>query len=186
MPMAAAMMIASPIGGALTGKVKAKYVIFASTIVAALGIFLFSFLDPRSGPLAIIIPLCIMAFGMGFGMAQRTNIVASVVKPSEIGIASSILALVRNIAGAFGIALFSTILNSRIEHNILKINSYSQLFSNKLVDMQQYTSLIILKAQINAYDYIFIVSSIIVAIGSFAILSLKVKNENAKAVVHME
>lgn len=186
MPMAAAMMIASPIGGALTGKIKAKYVIFASTIVAALGIFLFSFLDPRSGPLAIIIPLCIMAFGMGFGMAQRTNIVASVVKPSEIGIASSILALVRNIAGAFGIALFSTILNSRIEHNILKINSYSQLFSNKLVDMQQYTSLIILKAQINAYDYIFIVSSIIVAIGSFAILWLKVKKENTNAVVHVE
>lgn len=186
MPMAAAMMIASPIGGALTGKVKAKYVIFASTIVAALGIFLFSFLDPRSGPLAIIIPLCIMAFGMGFGMAQRTNIVASVVKPSEIGIASSILALVRNIAGAFGIALFSTILNSRIEHNILKINNYSQLFSDKLVDMQQYTTLIILKAQINAYDYIFIVSSIIVAVGSFAILWLKVKKEDTKVVVHVE
>src|ERR1035437_7716212 len=40
MPMAAAMMLASPLGGMLTGKVKAKYIIFASTIVAALGIFL--------------------------------------------------------------------------------------------------------------------------------------------------
>jgi DHA2 family multidrug resistance protein len=186
MPMAAAMMLASPLGGALTGKVQARYVIFASTIVAALGIFLFSFLDPRSGPLAIIIPLCIMAFGMGFGMAQRTNIVASVVKPSEIGIASSILALVRNIAGAFGIALFSTILKSRIESNVLHINNYSHLFSDKLIDMQKYTSLIILKAQINAYDYVFIVSSLVVAIGSFAILTLKIKKGNLNIKVHVE
>ena len=186
MPMAFMMMLASPIGGALTGRVQSRYVIFASTLVTAIGLYLFSFLDPRSGPLAIIIPLCIMAFGMGFGMAQRTNVVASVVKPSEIGIASSILALVRNIAGAFGIALFGTILNSRIEHNVLQINNFSHLFSSKLIDIQQYTALIILKAQINAYDYVFIISSIVVAVGSFAILAMKIKKENTNIKVHME
>jgi len=186
MPMAAAMMIAAPLGGALSGKVKAKYIIFASTFVAAIGIFLFSFLDPKSGPLAIIIPLCIMAFGMGFGMAQRTNVIASVVKANEIGIASSVLALVRNIAGAFGIALFGTILNNRIYHNVLQINTYSHLMSTSAVDFQKYVALIILKAQINAYNYVFIISSIIVAVGSFAILSLKLKNEKSNITVHVE
>jgi len=106
-PMAIAMMLASPLGGMLTGKVKSKYIIFASTLVAALGIFLFTGLDPKSTALAIIIPLSVMAFGLGFGMAQRTNIIASVVPQSEIGIASSLLALVRNISGAFGIAVNS-------------------------------------------------------------------------------
>src|ERR1035437_6406898 len=38
MPMAAALMLASPIGGMLTGRVESRYVIFASTIVAAIGI----------------------------------------------------------------------------------------------------------------------------------------------------
>lgn len=185
-PMAAMMMIAAPLGGALSGKVKAKYVIFASTLVAALGLFLFSFLDPRSGPLSIIIPLCIMAFGMGFGMAQRTNIIASAVEPSEIGIASSVLALVRNISGAFGIALFGTLLNNRIYHNVLQINSYSHLFSDKLLDLKEYIALIILKAQINAYDYVFVVSSIVVAVGSFAILALKLKNEKIDVKVSIE
>ena len=124
MPMAAAMMLAAPLGGTLTGKVKAKYIIFASTIVASIGIFLFTGLDPKSTALEIIIPLTIMAFGIGFGMAQRTNIIASVVPQSEIGIASSILALVRNIAGAFGIAIFATILNNRITTNVLTINRF--------------------------------------------------------------
>ena len=185
MPMAFMMVIASPLGGSLSGKVKAKYIIFASTIVAAIGLFLFSFLDPRSGPLAIIIPLCIMAFGIGFGMAQRTNIIASVVKQSEIGIASSVLALVRNIAGAFGIALFGTILNNRIYHNVMQINSYSHLFSSSMIDLQKYIGLIILKAQVNAYDFVFIISSIVIGLGSFTILSLKVK-EKSDVKVHVE
>lgn len=186
MPMAAAMMIASPIGGALSGKVKAKYVIFASTLVSAIGLFFFSFLDPKSGPLAIIIPLCIMAFGMGFGMAQRTNIIASVVKQSEIGIASSVLALIRNIAGAFGIALFGTILNNRISHNVLQINNFSHLMSNSLVDFKTYITLIILKAQVNAYDYVFVIASVVVAVGAFAILTLKLKNEKTDVIVQIE
>ena len=125
MPMAAALMLAAPIGGALTGRVKPQYVIFASTIVASFGIYMFSHLDPRSTALDIMIPISIMAFGMGFGMAQRTNVIASVVPREEIGVASSILALARNIAGAFGIAIFSTILNNRINSNVLSIAARS-------------------------------------------------------------
>ncbi len=185
MPMAAALMIAAPLGGALSGKVQARYVIFWSTFVAGIGIFLFSFLDPKSGPLAIIIPLIVMAFGMGFGMAQRTNVIASAVDEKEIGTASSILALVRNISGAFGIAVFATILNSRIESNILNINKYSTLLSHNAIDIQKYISLVILKAQITAYDYVFIFASLLVVIGAFAVLSLKVK-ERTDIQVHVE
>ena len=185
-PMAAALMIGSPLGGSLTGKVQSRYVIFWSTIVAALGIFLFSFLDPKSGALAIIIPLSIMAFGLGFGMAQRTNVVASVVDPNEIGVASSVLALVRNISGAFGIAFFATILNMRTERNIMHINSLSTLLSHVPIDIQKYTTLVILKSQIDAYDYVFILASILVFVGAFAILSLKLKEERTDIKVHVE
>jgi MFS family permease len=186
-PMAAAMLLASPIGGSLIGKVKAKYVIFASTIVAALGIFLFSvFLDPRSTAIDIIIPLCIMAFGLGFGMAQRTNLIASIVDPHEIGVASSILALVRNIAGAFGIAVFGTILTNRVNSNVLSINSFSFLHSLNLLDIQKYIALIELKAQVDAYVYVFLVSSIVVFLGSFTILFLKLKHERTNVKVQVE
>lgn len=185
-PMAAAMMIASPLGGRLTGKVQARYIIFASTLVASLGIFLFTGLDPKSTAIDIIIPLSIMAFGLGFGMAQRTNIIASVVPQNEIGMASSVLALVRNISGAFGIAIFATILNNRINDNVFTINSFSKLYSHTPLEVQKYISLIILKAQIDAYDYVFLVASIIVFIGSFSILFLKLKKERTGVKVHVE
>ena len=186
MPMAAAMMIASPLGGMLSGKIEARYVIFASTLVASIGIFLFSYLDPRSGAIDIIIPMMVMAFGLGFGMAQRTNIIASAVPQSEIGVASSILALARNISGAFGIAIFATILNNRINSNILTINSFSHLYSQVPLDIQKYIALIILKAQVDAYDYVFLVASVVVFIGSFAALALKTKKDQPAVIVHVE
>jgi DHA2 family multidrug resistance protein len=186
MPMAIAMMLAAPLGGMLTGKVQARYVIFASTIVASIGIFLFTGLDPKSTALDIIVPLSVMAFGLGFGMAQRTNIIASVVPQSEIGIASSILALVRNIAGAFGIAIFATILNNRITTNMFTINGFSKLYSHSSFEIQKYVTLITLKAQIDAYDYVFLVASIIVFVGSFTILFLKLKKERIDIKVQVE
>ncbi len=185
-PMAAALMIASPLGGMLTGKVQARYIIFASTLVASIGIYLFTGLDPKSTALDIVIPLSIMAFGLGFGMAQRTNVIASVVPQNEIGIASSVLALVRNISGAFGIAIFATILNNKVNSNVLKINSLSKLYSHVPLDFQKYIALIILKAQIDAYDYVFFIASMIVFFGSFSILFLKLKKERTDVKVHVE
>ena len=173
MPMAFAMMLGAPIGGRLIGKVQPRYVIAASTFVAAIGLYLFSFIDARSGALDIMIPLSIMAFGLGFGMAQRTNIIASAVPHDEIGIASGVLALVRNIAGAFGIAIFGTILTKSIESNILTISKNSILHLHTAEQFKQATALISLKAQISAYGTVFIVSSILVLIGAFASFWIK-------------
>ena len=185
-PLAAALMLAAPLGGFLTGRVESRYVIFASTLMAALGIYLLVFLDPKSSAWAITIPLAILAFGLGFGMAQRTNVIASVVDPHEIGIASSVLALVRNIAGAFGIAIFGTILESRVYKNILSINSFSSVHSTNPIDIGKYIGLVELKAQVNAYDYVFLIASILVFLGSFIVLFMKIKNERTDIKVHVE
>ena len=163
MPMAAAMMLAAPLGGRLTGKVQPRYVIAISTFISAIGMFLFSYLDPRSGPLAIIIPVTIMAFGMGLGMAQRTNVIASAVPSHEIGIASSILALARNIAGAFGISVFGTILNTAIKNNMIDISRNSIIRSPALLG--QGIALITLKAQVKSYDTVFLVATMVLLLG---------------------
>lgn len=185
-PMAVSIMVAAPIGGRLIGKFQSRYVIFASTIVAAFGIFLLTGLEPKSTAVDIALPLAIMMFGLGFGMAQRTNIIASVVPQHEIGVASSVLALVRNIAGAFGIAIFATILTTRTKANVLSVNSFSKLSIHAQPYIQKFVSLVELKAQVDAYDYVFWVSSIIIFLGSFTILFLKLKHERTDIKVHVE
>ncbi|MES2203422.1 MAG: DHA2 family efflux MFS transporter permease subunit, partial [Patescibacteria group bacterium] len=155
MPMAFALMLASPLGGALTGRIQSRYVIAASTFVAAFGVYLFSvMLDPRGGALTIIIPMFIMAFGLGFGMAQRTGAIAAIVPSNEMGVASSILALVRNISGAFGIALFGSLLAWSTKNNVLAIAHNSTLNVHTPQAMQQFIALIELKAQVASYNFI--------------------------------
>jgi EmrB/QacA subfamily drug resistance transporter len=186
MPMAAGMMLAAPLGGSLVGKVQPRYVIAASTFVAAIGLFMFSELDPRSGAWAIILPLIVLAFGLGFGMAQRTNIIASVVDQHEIGIASSVLALARNIAGAFGIAVFATILSNATNSFVLRYGQNSRLNVFNPETYKQFISLIILKAQVDAYDRVFVIASIVVLVGAITALWIKVKNERVGVEVMIE
>jgi EmrB/QacA subfamily drug resistance transporter len=173
-PMAAGLMLAAPFGAMLMGRVRAGTIIGVSTLVAAFGIYLFSFLDVRSTAIDLMIPLMIMAGGMGFGMAQRTNAIAAAVPPSEIGVASSVLALVRNIAGAFGIALFGSLLNWAEIRNALNINSLSHLYVNTTVNMQTYIGLIELKAQIDAYGLIYAIAACFLLVGAIVSFFIKV------------
>ncbi|MCX6734749.1 MAG: MDR family MFS transporter [Candidatus Peregrinibacteria bacterium] len=184
MPMAGALMLAAPLGGALSGRVPSRYIIAASTFVAAIGLFMFAHLDPRSTSIDIIVPLGVMAFGMGFGMSQRTSIIASVVAENEIGIASSVLALARNIAGAFGISVFATILKNTTENNLLKIAQLSTL--NNPAMKGEFIGLMALKAQINAYNTVFVVAAAFVLVGAILSFWIKVPHERNDIEVHVE
>jgi EmrB/QacA subfamily drug resistance transporter len=176
-PMAFFMVISSAIGGSLTGKFKPKYIIFTSTFIAAIGVYMFVFLDPRSTIWSVIIPLSVMAFGLGLGMSQRTNVITVVVPTEEMGIASSVLALGRNIAGSFGIAIFGTILTDATKRNVLNTAYHSVINVINPVAYQQAVQLIILKAQIDAYKPVFITASILLFIGAGLSLLINVSKE---------
>lgn len=170
MPMAFVMMAASPIGVSLVGKVPARWVIAASTTIGGLGLFLFSSIDPKSTPWDIILPLSVMAFGLGFGMSQRTSIIASTVPTHEVGIASSILALVRNISGAFGISLFATLLTNSTKDNLASIIRYSIVNTTSPLLRAEAMGLMILKAQVDAYRIVFIVASGVLLVAAIVVI----------------
>ncbi len=179
-PMALVMMLASPLGVSLVGKVSTRAVVAASTLVGGLGLLLFTRIDPRSTALDVIGPLSVMAFGLGFGMAQRTSIIASAVPTTEIGIASSILALVRNIAGAFGISVFATILNNATETSLVNISRYSIINTVNPLLRAEAAALMELKAQIDAFRTVFLIASFIMfaaAIVAMLTLNIKVLNK---------
>jgi len=186
LPMAFFMVIASFIGSRLTGKVKSHIVITISTVIAGIGLLSFLAIDPRSGPLDIIIPMSIMAFGLGFAMSQRTNAIASVVEPHEIGIASSVLALARNIAGAFGIALFGTILQNKITSTVLETAKNSVIHVTSSAVYAQGASLIIFHSYIVAYHTVFVTAAMVLFAGAIMSFMIHPKKEKLDVQVHVE
>ena len=188
-PMAFFMVMSAQIGGRTVGKIKANYVVALSTLIAAIGLFLFAImLDARSTAIDIIIPLSIFAFGMGLGMSQRTNAIASAVPQNEIGVASGILALVRNISGAFGIAIFTTLLTNSINSNVINLSKHTIINSLDPVVFKEVMALIILKAEIMAYSTNFLVAAILVLIGAVLAFFVKMSkdDEALKTTVHVE
>ncbi|MDE1975163.1 MAG: multidrug efflux MFS transporter [Patescibacteria group bacterium] len=178
-PMAACLMMFAPIGGRLIGKIEPRYVLIGSTLIAGIALYFFSWLDPRSGPWDIIWPLMIMAASMGLGMPQRTSIIANVVPQHEIGVASGVLALVRNIAGAFGIAIFGTILQNATYGKIIAISQYSSVNSANPADIAKGIRLMSLQAQISAYGVVFVTAAVIVIVGSMGAWWIRIRRDQA-------
>ena len=187
-PMAAAMMMTAPIGAMIVNrmKVEPRWIIFFSSLFATIGIFGFTFIDAKSGALDIILPLFIMALGMGFGMSPRTNIVSNAVPAHEIGSASSVLALARNISGAFGIALFATILANATNTHIVDLMNNSALRSAVPANVQIFAALVQLKAQVLAYKDVFLISTVISFFGAFSALFIRLNKERGLESVQVE
>lgn len=187
LPMAFFMIIFSQVGGKLVGKVHARYVLFVSMLVGSLGVYLFSvFIDARTSPWGIIIPLSIMASGLGFGMAQRTVLITSSVPQNEVGVASSVLALGRNVAGAFGIALATVVLSNSTTKYIFDLAQNSMVNVKTPQVMGGVISLIVVKAQLLGFSEIFKVSAAIVFAGAILALFIKTKTEGSAKHIPVE
>ena len=174
------------LGRFLLAKFPPRSVIFWGTLGAAASFFFLSFIDPRSTAWDIIWPLSLMALFMGSGMAQRTSLVASSVPASEIGVASSILALVRNIGGALGIAVFGTLITTFTEKNVIAIAKNSIIHATTAAQYKTAIGLISLKAQVASYAHVYIVSACVVAVGAFAIFLIKKKDGDQNVEISKE
>ena len=101
------------------------------------------------------LPLVLFGAGLGLGMAPLTTASTTAVPLHEVGMSSGLLNLARNIGGAFGIAIFSTILSNLINSNVLMVAQNSHVLGTTSAVMGEATQLIILKAQILSYGTVF-------------------------------
>ena len=181
-PMALAMFVAAPIGGRLSKTVPLSYLMATGMGIASLGIYLLSGLDVKTTALELALPLGVLAIGLGLGMSPMTAAVANSAPPSEVGVSSAVLNLVRNIAGAVGIAFFGTILTNAIESNVLRIGADAVIQTNSPEILQAVQGLVILKAQVAAYGDVFFVASCVMLVAVF--VSLLLKNPSNKQHAH--
>lgn len=173
LPVALTMMIVSPLGAQISKYAAPRWSVSVGMLISMTGFFILSQrFDPLTKGSDLIFPLFLFAVGMGLGMAPLTNAVASSVPPREVGIASGILNLVRNIAGAIGIASFGTLLTNKINSNIQEIsaNTFISFYSPAL--QKVVPALVVLKTQAVSYGFVFLAASFVMLAGALSALSL--------------
>jgi DHA2 family multidrug resistance protein len=173
LPMAMGMMIAAQFGARASIKFQPKYVVFVGLAWAAFVLFLMSGIDLTwsFGHFAIL--LFCFALGLGLTFAPITNAAISTVPLHEVGVASSILALVRNISGAFGVAIFATILTNSATTAIINVQRYSVINTLNPNVLQQAGFLMAMKANIASFHVVFLCSALITLFGALSALLLR-------------
>jgi hypothetical protein len=178
-PMALGLMVAAQLGARLAARIPSQYIISVGMFWASFGIFLFSGIDIRWSFFDIAWRLTFFAFGLGLGLSSLTRAATSTVPISEVGIASSVLALARNISGAFGIAIFTSILTNSITSGFIALQTHSVINSHNPQIFQQVAGLMAIQANVVAYKVVFRVATVFMAVGGIAALFVKEGKRNA-------
>ena len=136
-------------------------------------LYLFTGIDIKWGFWDIGLRLGFFAFGIGLGFGPLTQAAVSTVPIQEVGVASSVLALSRNLAGAFGTAIFATILSNSTTARLIELQNNSVINTTNPQQLQQIAGLMEIKATILAYGSVFNWAAVFIIAGGVATLFLK-------------
>jgi hypothetical protein len=164
--MALALPIAAPLGARFSSTFHPRYIVSFGLFLCAAGLYMLRTLDPAMGSADFIMPLALFGFGLGLGMAPLTSAATNSVPPSEVGVSSGLLNLTRNVGGAFGIAIFGTLLNGLIKSDVLTVAGNSIIRTTSQALQAQAQALIVMKAQLMAYGTVFVYASLVMFIGA--------------------
>jgi EmrB/QacA subfamily drug resistance transporter len=118
LPLPLAIIIAAPIAGRLTDKTGGRWILFAGTIVAAVGIFLMSNLSASTDWPDLMLPLAVCGVGMGLVMAPVTTKVMASTPVQQSGMGAGMFSTVRLIGSVLGLSVLGAILQNRLVNNI--------------------------------------------------------------------
>jgi DHA2 family multidrug resistance protein len=114
-PGGLATLIAMPIAGRLVTKINPKAILAFGIIVAAYSTHLMSQFNLAADFNTIIWPRVVLGVGMGFLFIPLTTITMGGIRKEDMGNASAIYNLLRNLGGSFGVAFVTTMIARRAQ-----------------------------------------------------------------------
>jgi EmrB/QacA subfamily drug resistance transporter len=177
MPMALTLPIFAPLGAWLSNVFHPRYTVSLGMVVGAAGLFMLRNLDPAMTSLDFVPALMLLGAGLGLGMAPLTNASTTAVPLHQVGMSAGLLNLTRNVGGAFGIALFGTLLNNATNANVLQVAANTQVRSQDPSVMALVTKLVVLKAQVLSYGVVFAYAALAMVLGGLCALLLLRRGE---------
>lgn len=113
-----------PVIGYLANKVDPRYLLTFGFVIFGLTTFYFGEMTLDISPHTLLVPILITGFGLSFVFVPITTAAYGTLPNEQIGNASGLFNLMRNVGGSIGISVASTLLTRRAEvHQNLIVNS---------------------------------------------------------------
>ncbi|MGO8719212.1 MAG: DHA2 family efflux MFS transporter permease subunit [Acidobacteriaceae bacterium] len=120
-PRGVGSMIGLPIVGIISQKMDNRWLLSIGFAVFGVCSILFSFVDLEISPTTLLIPIVVTGFGMSFLFVPIASVGTATLSNREMGNATGIFNLMRNIGGSIGISLAQTELVRRADFHQTRI-----------------------------------------------------------------
>jgi DHA2 family multidrug resistance protein len=128
-PRGLGSFVAMPLVGAIISRFDPRKLLGFGVMVAALTLFQLSWLNLNAGYWDIFWPQIIQGISLGFLFVPLTTVTMDPIPREEMGNATSIFSLMRNLGGSMGIAGVTTILSRRQQMHVNQLGSNVTLYS---------------------------------------------------------
>ena len=132
LPYSVTLSVAAPISGRLSGKYGSQYLTLAGPFVYCVALTLFTLYGKNAAMWQIVLASGIMGIGNGLFQSPSNNAIMTSVNKSELGIASGILALSRNMGNILGVAVTITLFETFRNMFTAEIYEIAFLYSYKI------------------------------------------------------
>ncbi len=131
-PGGIATMMAMPIAGKMVTQVNPKALLAFGIFVAGYAVHLMSQFNLLASFQAIFWPRVILGIGMGFLFIPLNTLTMSGIRKEEMGNATAVFNLLRNLGGSFGVAFVTTLLARRAQFHQLHLAEHLTPFDRNL------------------------------------------------------
>jgi DHA2 family multidrug resistance protein len=140
-PGGIATMIAMPIAGKLVTKINPKAVLALGIAVAGYSVHMMAQFNLQTDFNTIFWPRVVLGIGMGFLFIPLTTMTMSSIRKEDMGNATAIFNLLRNLGGSFGVAFITTMLARRAQfhqgHLVEHLTAFDRNFQEAVPRISQ-------------------------------------------------
>ena len=123
-PRGFATMAMMPLAGYLIGKRwDMRGLLSAGLIVTGIGAYMFSFLNMNAGPWNFFWPQMVMGAGLSFMFVPLATLTVDPIPQREMGYATSLIALGRNLGAGIGISVFTAFVARREQFHQMRLDA---------------------------------------------------------------
>jgi EmrB/QacA subfamily drug resistance transporter len=121
LPLMAGLLTASIASGQLISRY-GRYKIFPviGTLLAAIGVFLLSTIDPQTPRVFLSFYMVLLGLGLGCVMQVLVIAVQNAVEQRDLGVGTSSATFLRSMGASFGVAIFGAIFSNQLASNLRK------------------------------------------------------------------
>jgi EmrB/QacA subfamily drug resistance transporter len=118
LPFPLGVMFVAPFAGRFTDKIGGRWILFAGTLITAIGFYFMIDLTGLTAWTDLLGPLIICGVGIGMVMAPVTTVVMASTPVQQSGMGAGILSTIRQIGAVMGLSVLGAVLQNQLVSNM--------------------------------------------------------------------